>query len=169
MPSLFNADEKPVTGKAVFHLHSCPTRAWLFMRGALVVPRRDDYIRSGERLDEERWAGRRTLDLSPYGKADWITGTQTQPVIHEGSRARRHEEPKRAQLRHYLWAAEQLYQVNAKGVLHLAAGRTEEVQPDAAAVERDHAALRMLQASAMPPPRRIPICRGCTNKDWCWG
>lgn len=157
-----------VTGKAVFHLHSCPTRAWLFMRGALVVPRTDDYIRSGERLDAERWGDRRSLDLSPYGKADWVTGTQTRPVLHEGSRSPRHEEPKRAQLRHYLWAARQLYGLPATGLLHLSKGRTETVLPDDARVEADHEELRRLASGPMPPPRRIPICRGCTNKEWCW-
>lgn len=164
-----SSDPSPLTGKSLFHLHSCPTRAWLFMRGALVVPRTDEYIRSGDRLDAERWADRRSLDLGPYGKADWVTGAQTSPVIHEGSRSARHEEPKRAQLRHYIWAAKQLYDIEATGLLHLAEGRTEHVAPDQAAVEQDHEALRALASGPMPPPKRIPICRGCTNKDWCWG
>lgn len=139
------------------------------MRGILVVPRSDEYIRSGERLDAERWEERRRIDLAPYGKADWVTGTQTTPVIHEGSRSARHEEPKRAQLRHYLWAAHQLYGLQAEGRLHLAKGGTEVVRPDDARVEADHARLRALAAGPMPPPRKIPICRGCTNKEWCWG
>lgn len=159
----------PLTGKSIFYLHSCPVLAWLFMRGALVVPPQNEYIRSGTRLDEERWADRRSLDLSPYGKCDWVTGSQTSPVIHEGSRSKSHGNPKRAQLRHYLWAARRLYGIEPRGVLHLAAGRTEEVLADDAAVERDHTALRELAAGGMPAPKRIAICRGCTNKDWCWG
>lgn len=157
-----------ITGKSVFHLHSCPTRAWLFMRGALVVPLTDDYIRSGDRLDKDRWADRRRLDLDPYGKVDWVTGTQTSPVIHEGSRSERHEEPKRAQLRHYLWAARKLYGIEPTGLLHLAGGRTEQVLADDARVEADHAELRRLAVGPMPPPHRIPICHGCTNAGWCW-
>lgn len=164
-----SSDAPAITGKAVFHLHSCPTRAWLFMRGILVVPRSDDFIRSGERLDAERWEERRRIDLGPFGKADWVTGTQTHPVIHEGSRSARHEEPKRAQLRHYLWAADRLYGLPAEGTLHLAKGSVERVLPDHARVEEDHARLRALAAGPMPPPRRIAICKGCTNKEWCWG
>jgi CRISPR-associated exonuclease Cas4 len=156
------------TGKSVFYLHSCPVLAWLFLRGALVVSPTNEYIRSGTRLDEERWAHRRSLDLAPYGKCDWVTGAQTAPVIHEGTRSKQHSDPKRAQLRHYLWAARQLYGIEAQGLLHLAGGHTEEVFPDDPVVERDHAALRKLAAESMPAPKKIPICRGCTNRDWCW-
>ena len=156
------------TGKAVFYLHSCPVLAWLHLRGQLVVPEDNQFIRSGRALDAERFSSKRSLDLSPYGKCDWVTGAQTAPVIHEGSRSKQHGEPKRAQLRHYLWAAKQLYGIDATGELHLSKGPVERVLPDHSAVERDHAKLRELLNGTMPPPKRIPICRGCTNKDWCW-
>ncbi len=25
-----------------------------------------------------------------------------------------------------------------------------------------------LMNGPMPKPIKIPICKGCTNKDWCW-
>jgi len=158
----------PVTGKAIFHLHSCPTRAWLFIHGQLVVLESHEFIRSGLELDEQRFSKRRSLDLAPFGKCDWVTGTQTNPIIHEGSRSKYHNDPKRAQLRHYLWAAKKLYGIDATGILHLRKGRTEEVLPDHKAVEHDHEMLRILMNSPMPAPKRIPICKGCTNQDWCW-
>lgn len=163
-----SSDGVPILGKAIFHLHSCPTRAWLFMNGHLVVPRAQKFIRSGDHLNERRWEGRRSLDLMPYGKADWVTGTQTEPVIHEGSRSKNHTEPKRAQLRHYLWAAKQLYGIDASGQLHLKRGDVEEVEPNHGAVEEDHVRLRGMLEEEMPEPERIPICDGCTNEDWCW-
>lgn len=157
------------TGKSVFYLHSCPVLTWLYLHGQLVVPSSNEFIRSGSQLDKERFSNKRSLDLSPYGKCDWVTGTQTNPVIHEGSRSKYHSEPKRAQLRHYLWAAKQLYGLEATGELHLRKGPVERVEPDHAAVERDHARLRELLNNPMPKPKRIPICKGCTNRDWCWG
>ena len=156
------------TGKAVFYLHSCPVLAWLYLHGQLVVDPRQEYNRSGKELDKERWSQKRSLDLSPYGKADWVTGTQTDPVIHEGSRSRHHSEPKRAQLRHYLWAARQLYGIRATGELHLRVGPVESIEPDNVAVEQDHSRLHELMGEPMPEPQRRPICRGCSNKDWCW-
>lgn len=161
-------DEFYPTGLHVFYLHSCPVLAWLYIHGQLVIPQRDRYIVSGRRLDKQRWARKRSIDLSPYGKADWVTGTQTEPVIHEGSRSSRHNEPKRAQLRHYLWAAKVLYGINATGELHLRKGRVELVSADNKAVEQDHERLRELMNDSVPEPRRIPICKGCTNRDWCW-
>ena len=158
-----------LTGKSVFYLHSCPVLAWLYLHGQLVVPEDHEYIRSGAELDAERFSNKRSIDLSPYGKCDWVTGTRTNPVIHEGSRGKHHNEPKRAQLRHYLWAAKQLYDLDATGLLHLRKGATEEVRPDHEAVERDHERLRTLMDTPMPAPERIPICKGCTNRDWCWG
>ncbi|MGQ0535623.1 MAG: Dna2/Cas4 domain-containing protein [Methanobacteriota archaeon] len=157
------------TGKSVFYLHSCPVLAWLYLHGHLVVDPNQGYIKSGTQLDQDRFSNKRSLDLAPFGKCDWVTGAQTNPVIHEGSRSKHHTEPKRAQLRHYLWAAKQLYGLDATGLLHLKEGRTEEVLPDHAAVERDHERLRALHEEDMPAPKRIPICKGCTNKDWCWG
>ena len=119
-------------------------------------------------LDVQRFSNKRSIDLSPYGKADWVTGTQTSPIIHEGSRSKQHSEPKRAQLRHYLWAAKQLYNIDATGELHLQKGNVERVEPDHSAVERDHARLTEIMNGPMPRPQKIPICKGCTNKDWCW-
>ena len=156
------------TGLDVFYLHSCPVLAWLWIHGELVIPQKDEYIVSGRELDNRRWAKKRSLDLSPYGKADWVTGPQTSPVIHEGSRSRYHNEPKRAQLRHYLWAAKKLYDIDAIGMLHLKRGRVEIVEPDHKAVEEDHQKLRNLLSSQLPAPKKIPICKGCTNRDWCW-
>jgi len=168
MSPLCSSDFVP-TGKAVFYLSSCPVLAWLYLHGQLVVDPRQEYIKSGHQLDKERWAGKKSIDLSPYGKADWVTGTQTCPTIHEGSRSKYHSEPKRAQLRHYLWAANKLYGINATGELHLSKGRVERIIPNHHAVERDHVELRELLNGPMPQPIKIPICRGCSNKDWCWG
>jgi CRISPR/Cas system-associated exonuclease Cas4 (RecB family) len=156
------------TGLAVFYLHSCPVLAWLWVHGQLVVPQQNEYIRSGRRTDERKFSNKRSLDLMPYGKADWVTGTQTEPVIHEGTRSPRHTEPKRAQLRHYLWAAKQLYNIDATGKLHLEREDVETVEPDHDSVEADHERLRVLLEEPMPEPERIPICDGCTNEDWCW-
>lgn len=164
-----SSSEVVLSGKAVFYLQSCPVLTWLYLHGQLVVNPQQEYIRSGRALDAERFSNKRSLDLSPYGKCDWVTGTQTNPVIHEGSRSKHHSEPKRAQLRHYLWAAKRLYGIHATGLLHLRQGRTEEVLPDDEAVERDHERLRGLVDEPMPKPVKIPICKGCTNRDWCWG
>jgi len=158
----------PPTGLDLFYLHSCPVLSWLWTHGQLVIPQDNKFIRSGRELDKKRWEHKRSIDLTPYGKADWVTGTQTNPVIHEGSRARYHNEPKRAQLRHYLWAAKQLYNIDAVGELHLKKGNVEQVEPDHEAVEQDHLRLSEIIESPMPEPKRIPICRGCSNKDWCW-
>lgn len=64
------------TGKSVFYLHSCPVLTWLYLHGQLVVPESNEFIRSGRALDQDRWAHKRSLDLMPYGKCDWVTGTQ---------------------------------------------------------------------------------------------
>ncbi len=156
------------TGLDSFYLYSCPVLAWLWVHGQLVIPQRNEYIISGRELDKRRFSNKRSLDLSPYGKCDWVTGTQTEPVIHEGSRSKFHNEPKRAQLRHYLWAAKKLYNIDATGLLHLRKGRVEVVEPDHERVEDDHRRIIELLDAPMPEPKRIPICRGCTNKDWCW-
>ena len=125
-------------------------------------------VTPGLLLDTQRFSNKLSLDLTPYGKADWTTGAQTDPIIHEGSRASKHSDPKRAQLRHYLWAAKKLYNIDATGELHLKKGRVEQIEPDHEAVERDHEKLRQMKNTPMPEPVRISICRGCTNKDWCW-
>ncbi|MBU4071768.1 MAG: CRISPR-associated protein Cas4 [Candidatus Thermoplasmatota archaeon] len=156
------------TGKAAFYLHSCPVLTWLYLHGQLVVASSHIFIKSGKELDTQRFSNKRSIDLTPYGKADWVTGTQTTPIIHEGSRGKRHNEPKRAQLRHYLWAAKQLYNIDAVGELHLKQGNVERVEPDHDSVERDHARLLEIMKGSMPQPQKIPICKGCTNKDWCW-
>ncbi|MDA8055323.1 MAG: Dna2/Cas4 domain-containing protein [Thermoplasmatales archaeon] len=160
--------ESIYTGKAVFYLYSCPVLAWLYLHGHLVVDPAQEYIRSGKDLDESRFSNKRSLDLTPYGKCDWVTGTQTNPVIHEGSRSKFHNDPKRAQLRHYLWAAHKLYNINAIGELHLAKGPVERIMPNDDMVIKDHQRLKDLLNSNMPEPRRIPICSGCSNQDWCW-
>ena len=155
-------------GLDVQYLNTCPTLAWLWIHGHLVIPQHDKFIKSGREIDAQRFSNKRSLDLTPYGKADWVTGTRTNPIIHEGSRSKQHNEPKRAQLRHYLWAAKILYDLDAIGELHLRKGRVERIFPDHDAVERDHEQLRALLYAPIPSPERISICKGCTNRDWCW-
>ena len=164
-----SSSKSVITGKAIFHLYSCPVRAWLFLNGCLIVDIWNQYIKSGTKLDNDRWKDKRALDLSPYGKCDWITGTTTKPIIHEGSRAKIHTEAKRAQLRHYLWAAKERYGIEARGQLHLAKGRTEWVELDKTATLEDHEKLHSLCTGPMPKPKWRSICKGCTNMDWCWG
>lgn len=156
------------SGLDVQYLNTCPTLAWLWIHGQLVVPPHDQFIKSGRELDALRFSNKRSIDLSPYGKCDWVTGTRSNPVIHEGTRSKHHSQPKRAQLRHYLWAAKKLYGLDAVGELHLQKGRVERVLPDHEAVERDHERLLALLDVPMPTPTWVPICKGCTNRDWCW-
>lgn len=158
-----------ITGKSVAWIRACPTQAWLGQRGLLQVPPDDPYIRTGSHYHKDRYGERRSLDLGSFGKADWTTGEQTSLVIHEACRSLRHADPKIGQLQHYLWAAQRIYGIVARGMLHQPKGHTIEVSLDVAATERDHEALCALQDTPCPTPRRIPICGGCTNRFWCWG
>lgn len=159
----------PITGKSVAWVRACPVQCWLGQRGLLQVPPDDPFIRSGSKYHEERYGERRSLDLTPFGKADWTTGERSALVIHEACRSMRHADPKIGQLQHYLWAAKQLYGVEARGVLHQPKGSVIGVAFDEEATRRDHALIREIEDGPCPVPVRIPICKGCTNRYWCWG
>ncbi len=163
-----NSSEVPFSGKAVYHLHSCQVRAWLFVRGLLVVSRHNPYIRSGDQRHSRIQDAKRALPLSDYGVVDYSSGHQTELLLHEVTRSETPDPAKIRQLNYYLHAAHELYGIQAKGILHMADKKKLDIEYDRQAALEDIERLAVLAAGSMPAVVRKPICTGCTNRDWCF-
>jgi len=157
------------SGKAVYHLHSCRLRAWLFVHRMLAVDRHDPYIQSGDQRHVRLTEGKRALPLLDYGKVDYSTGHQSLLIIHDVTRSETPDPPKLFQLNYYLHAAMEIYGIQGKGLLHTSDGKTHEVVYDKEQALDDIRELKELEGSSIPPqPVRIPLCKGCTNFEWCF-
>jgi len=164
-----SSEEHIYSGKAVYHLHSCKVRAWLFIRHLLQVNLRDPYIQSGDQHDARLTEGKRALPLQEYGKVDYSTGHQSELIIHDVTRSLTPDPAKLRQINYYLYAVHKLYGIPAKGALHTSDGRVHYIDLNIDDVTTDLLELDWLAASSKPPePIRIPICKGCTNYDWCF-
>jgi CRISPR/Cas system-associated exonuclease Cas4 (RecB family) len=106
--------------------------------------------------------------LANFGKVDFSTGHQTKMVVHEVTRAGEPDTAKLRQLNYYLHAVKELYGLDAEGILHLADRKTHAVSYDREAAIQDLEELRKLADEPPPPAQRLPICRGCTNYNWCF-
>ena len=156
------------SAKAVYHLHSCPVRAWLFIHGLLTVDRHNPYIRSGDQRHSRMTLGKRALPLGSFGKVDFSTGHQTELFLHDITRSECIDPAKARQLNYYLHAAHELYGIEAKGIIHMAKNRTHTISYNREHALDDIRQLDGLVNSPIPTISQLPICKGCTNGDWCF-
>lgn len=164
-----NSSDYVFSGKAIYHLQSCPLRAWLYIRHMLQVDCHNPYIRTGEQRDTRLTEGKRCLPLMDYGKVDFSTGHQSTLVIHDVTRSEAPDPPKLHQLNYYLYAVKELYGCDAEGALHTSDGKVHRIELDVEEAEKDIKALEALTQSSIPPtPVLIPKCKGCTNFYWCF-
>lgn len=163
------SEEYIYSGKAVYHLHSCKVRAWLFIRHILQVDLRDPYIRSGDQRDSRLTEGKRALPLQEYGKVDYSTGHQSELTIHDVTRSATPDPAKIRQINYYLYAVQKIYGIPARGALHTSDGKVHYIDLSIDDATVDLMELDALATSSKPPsPVRIPICKGCTNYGWCF-
>jgi len=163
-----------LTGTLLWYWAICKREAWL-MAHELNPDEDDPYLELGRFLSQEAYprAQRRELVL-PGVKLDLLeTEAGGAVVVAEIKKSSRFLEAARLQLLFYLQRLGE-QGVQARGELRIPKEKKRiPIQLDQAGhqeLEQAIAELQMLIEQPLPPPAvRIPFCRRCAYREFCWG
>jgi CRISPR-associated exonuclease Cas4 len=162
-----------LTGTLLWYWAICPREAWLMAHE--INPDEDDpYLELGRFLSQQAYPRSKRRELSlPGMKLDLIETDGGEVVVAEVKKSSRFVEAARLQLLFYLERLEE-HGVSARGELRIPKERKRlPVELDDAGRTRLHRAIgdlqRLIKELLPPPPQRIPFCRRCAYREFCWG
>jgi CRISPR-associated exonuclease Cas4 len=162
-----------LTGTLLWYWAVCEREAWL-MAHELSPDRNHPYLELGRFLSSRAYRRSKRRELSLPGiKLDLLETDGGEVVVAEVKKSSRFVEAARLQLLFYLKRLED-YGVQARGELRIPKERRRFfVALDAEGRAHLKEAVQKLQkllAKPLPPaPTRIPFCRRCAYRDFCWG
>ena len=160
-----------VNGTLIWYYYICPREVWLMARQ--VTPDEDDpNIEIGRFIHEERYSREKKEIAVGNSKIDVVKRKNGTVIVSEVKKSSRYMESSRMQLLFYL---KQLSErgIDARGELsfpeerkkvevNLTDDTLQELQ------EAETAILALANAPAPPPPKKIPFCRQCGYREYCW-
>ena len=162
-----------LTGTLLWYWTICRREAWLLAHE--ITPDEDDpYLELGRFLSRRAYPRARRRELSlPGMKVDLVETEDGEVIVAEVKKSSRFVEAARLQLLFYLKRLEE-HGVAARGELRIPKERRRlPVELDAegrARLRHTIAELKRLVEEPLPPPaRRIPFCRRCAYREFCWG
>jgi CRISPR-associated exonuclease Cas4 len=164
-----------LTGTLLWYWAICKREAWL-MAHELNPDEDDPYLELGRFLSQSSYPRARRRELSlPGMKLDLIEDANGdgEVIVAEIKKSSRFLEAARLQVLFYLRRLEE-HEVSARGELRIPKERRRfPIELDAEGRERLDRAIADLAAlvtEPLPPPaERIPFCRRCAYREFCWG
>jgi len=165
-------DETKITGTLIWYWAICQREAWLMAHE--ILPDEDDpYLELGRFLSAKSYPRLKRRELSlPGMKVDLVQFRDEQLIVVEIKKSSRFLEATQLQLLFYLARLEELG-VHARGEIRVPTERRRlSLELDEMGKQRLHSAIaglsRLLQQPIPPPPARIPFCRRCAYRAFCW-
>jgi CRISPR-associated exonuclease Cas4 len=164
-------DSARVTGTLIWYYHICKREVWLMAHN--IAPEQDDpYIDLGRFIQENTYRrDRKEISLGNV-KLDIIRQADGQIVVGEVKKSSRFKNSARMQLAYYLLELKNRG-IDAKGVLMFPKEkRKEDVElndqliEELKAVEKD--IFRIIYSPRPQGPAKIPYCKNCGYKEFCW-
>jgi len=166
-----SALDRPITGTLVWYYYICPREVWL-MAHELNPEEENPLLELGRLIHEESYS-REEKDFSAPGmKVDLLRERGGRLVVGEVKKSSRFLESAKMQLAYYLWRLKEMG-VQAKGELLFPKERKKvPVELTTELEDELKGALKGIQMVMMkevpPPPLRIPFCRACAYREFCW-
>ncbi|PDO09914.1 MAG: CRISPR-associated protein Cas4 [Candidatus Reconcilbacillus cellulovorans] len=160
-----------VTGTDIWYYFICRRQCWLMLH-RIEPDHEDDNIEIGRFLHEYRHGrGQKDVDIDPV-RMDRLKRVGDELVVEEIKKSAKFRESARHQLLYYLWILKQLG-VRARGELVFSEEKRREpveLTPEAEqTLARAIDDIRRIAAMpAPPPPVKIPFCRPCAYREYCW-
>lgn len=160
---------RPITGTLLWYYAICKREVWL-MAHSITPDEEHESLEIGRAVHESFYTRMRKEVEAEGMKIDMIGGDGG--VIYEVKTSSRFLEATRLQLGYYLLRLEEMG-VAPRGVIAIPRERRKiPVSLDDELRGRVSAALREIADLCVkplpPPPIRIPFCRRCAYRDFCW-
>ena len=165
---LFSDNFEGIAGYHFFHYGSCHTRLWLFHRN-VEVGLDNDHIKIGKQLDEETHVrNKKRLVIPGLCSIDYIEkGDHLE--VHEIKKGENVSDAHRYQVLYYLEVVSEITGRDCVGFIHYPqVKKVVEVQRNPELVKTIYREILSIISGPCPPPKRIPICKGCSYAEMCW-
>jgi len=164
--------EIPVTGTLVWYYYICHREVWL-MAHEIEPERENPFLELGRLIHEESYQRDKKEFKTDGMKIDLVRREKGRLVVGEVKKSSRFLESAEMQLAYYLWRLDQMG-VEAKGELLIPKERKRipvELSDDLRCKleEAIEDIKRIAALESPPPPHRIPFCRNCAYREFCWG
>jgi CRISPR-associated exonuclease Cas4 len=164
------ASGRPITGTLVWYYAICKREVWLMAHN--IAPDEEHQALEIGRVVHESYYTRLRKEVEAEGmKIDVIE--REGGIIYEVKTSSKFLDATRLQLGYYLWRLERMG-VKARGVIAVPREKRKiPVSLDDDLRSRVMSALREISSICSeplpPPPVKIPFCRRCAYRDFCWG
>jgi len=161
-----------ITGTLVWYAMICPREVWL-MAHEIEPDEGDTRLEWGRFLSELSYPRSRRREIAlPGMKLDLVERQGPQLVVAEVKASSRFVDAARMQVLFYLWRLREMG-IEAKGELRFPEERRRiQVALDAEgerALQEVIARVETILAQPLPPPPvRVPFCRSCAYREFCW-
>jgi len=161
---------KPITGTLLWYYAICRREVWLMAHN--IKPDEEHQSLEIGRIVHESFYDRMKREVEAEGMKIDVIGREG-GVVYEVKTSSKFLDATKLQLGYYLWRLE-LMGVKATGIIAVPRERRKiSVSLDNMLRARVVSALREISKLCAeqlpPPPVRIPFCRRCAYRDFCWG
>ncbi len=164
-------EEFTITGTLIWYYYICRREVWLIAH-QLEAHQDNPFLELGRFLHEQSYARDRKRIRLENIEIDIIKQEGDQLIVAEVKKSSRFEKSATMQLLFYLRLLKE-YGIHATGELRFPKEkkRVEVSLNDAMLRELEAAEAEIrniIQASKPPPAQKIPMCRNCAYREFCW-
>lgn len=161
---------KPITGTLVWYYAICRREVWLMSRS--LTPDEDNQSLEIGRVVHESFYSSMKKEVQAEGmKIDVVSHGENS--VYEVKTSSKFIEATRLQLGYYLLRLEQLG-LSMNGVIAVPRERRRipvilDNQLRDKVKSAIHEIIKIVSSPFPPPPKKIPFCKRCAYRDFCWG
>ena len=165
------SESTKITGTLIWYYYVCQREVWL-MAHELEPERENYFLELGRLVHEESYSRDKKEFSAPGMKIDVLRSQGGQLVVGEVKKSSKFVQSATMQLAYYLWRLKQ-ENIKAKGELLIPKERKRISVELTETLERGlQEAFREIQKIISqenpPPPMRVPFCRNCAYREFCW-
>lgn len=164
-------DSMAITGTDIWYYFICKREAWLNMHH-IVPDEEDENIEIGRFIHEYHYRREKKEVAIDSIKIDRLKRENGELVVREVKKSSKFLTSARYQLLYYLYTLQKMG-ITARGELLFPEERKKErVELTTESIAKLEQAMdeirRIAKAPIPPPPRKIPFCRRCAYREYCW-
>lgn len=160
-----------ITGTLIWYYYICHREVWL-MAHAIEPARNNPFLELGRLIQTESYSRERKELSAPGMKIDVLRSQAGQLIVGEVKKSSKFIRSATMQLTYYLWRLKQ-DGIEAKGELLVPKERkkisvelTEKAERELQEAFRE--IYQIVSQESPPLPVKIPFCRNCAYREFCW-
>lgn len=164
-------EQLPITGTDIWYYFICKREAWL-NKHQIAPDESDENVEIGRFIHEYRYGREKQEVTIDSIRMDRLQHKNGELIVKEIKKSSKFLTSSRFQLLYYLYTLKQMG-IKAKGeLLFPEEKKKEKVELTSTLIAKLEEAIKEIRDIAMlpapPAPERIPFCRNCAYREYCW-